>query len=427
MESRLDDDVSDHHATGKGAVVTAIADYNFEFAFNCPNFSDRLLRIEVMGEPPECNTHHKWQSDDDITAKESAQRHATLRINTSGFMYSGKLSATSPELLVDVMITADKFEVASCVAHCIEVLGSLPMTTESALLYLDLPSCVPMVSAVQPLVDVAKVYLCDKYRDITRFQDDLMSLPLAGIEVILSSDGLQVASEDALFVFVLKWVRARYPAPEERRRILGTHLIRHIRLPNMSHKKLREVLECNDLDHELASKLVIETLLCGDDSKHKRFAERAYSYHRLRVMRFDRPHPQCVVYFDIGREECTKLFPSGRIYSQRFQLGAQGFYLSAHCYWNQQRLFHSFGLFVGMSKNTTPDGSMIDYEFAARLRPSGDFFSRYRDSFTSTSRMTSGCRNLLGLPWASFISDDLIFFFDDTLHLRVELTIRQPY
>ncbi|URD88614.1 BACK [Musa troglodytarum] len=342
-----------------------------------------------------------------------------------GFMYSGRLSPTSPALLVDVLIAADKFEVASCVRHCIKSLRSLPMTTESALLYLDLPSRVPMASAVQPLTDAAKAYLSDKYRDITRSQDELMSLPLAGIEAILSSDGLRVASEDALFVFVLNWAHARYPAMEERRRILETHLIHHIRFPYVSHHRLKEFLTRNDLDHELVAKLLIETLLCAEP-KHKRFPERAYRYRRVKVVRFDRPHPQCIVYFDLRREECAELFPSGRISSQRFQLGGQGFFLSAHCYWDQQGSFHSFGLSVGTTKDSTSDGSTINYEFAARSGPSGDFLSRCRGSFTSTPGTTKGCRNLLGLPWTSFISDDIIFFIDDALHLRVELTIRQP-
>ncbi|KAG6473804.1 hypothetical protein ZIOFF_067722 [Zingiber officinale] len=63
---------------------------------------------------------------------------------------------------------------------------------------------------------------------IAKFQDEIMTLPLAGIEAILSSDDLQATSEDAICVFVVN--------------------------------KLREILMCDDLDHNLASKLVIEAL-----------------------------------------------------------------------------------------------------------------------------------------------------------------------
>lgn len=48
-----------------------------------------------------------------------------------------------------------------------------------------------------------------------------MALPLAGIEAILSSNELQIASEDAVYDFVLKWARGQYPKLEERRQILS--------------------------------------------------------------------------------------------------------------------------------------------------------------------------------------------------------------
>jgi len=84
------------------------------------------------------------------------------------FMYSGKLTITSAPLVLDVLMAADKFEVASCMRHCSQLLRSLSMTTESALLYLELPSSVSMASAVQPLTDAAREFLANKYRDITK-------------------------------------------------------------------------------------------------------------------------------------------------------------------------------------------------------------------------------------------------------------------
>ncbi|CAL9176686.1 unnamed protein product [Musa hybrid cultivar] len=377
--------------------------------------------------------------------KESDQRHATLRINASeeaalmellSFMYSGKLSTTSPTLLLDVLMAADKFEVVSCMHHCTQLLRSLPMTTESALVYLDLPFSVSMASAVQPLTDAAKDYLAKSYKDITKLQDVMMGLPLAGIEAILSSNDLQAASEDAIYEFVLKWARAQYPVLEERREILSSRLIRHIRFAHMTCRKLRKVLTCNDLDHELASKLVTEALFfkaealhrqrafSADESSHKRFTERAYKYRPLKVVEFDRPHPQCIVYLDLKREECTKLFPSGRVYSQAFHLGGQGFFLSAHCNLDQQSLFHCFGLFLGMQEKGSISFT-VDYEFAARTKPSGEFVSKYKGYYTFTGGKAVGYRNLFATPWTSFMAEDSLFFINDTLHLRAELTIKQ--
>jgi hypothetical protein len=64
---------------------------------------------------------------------------------------------------------------------------------------------------------------------MTRHQDELMDMPLAGVEAILSSDELQVASEDWVHDFVLNWARTQYPNLEEWRELLETRLARFIR------------------------------------------------------------------------------------------------------------------------------------------------------------------------------------------------------
>lgn len=252
------------------------SDADFGFAFNDSNFSDRILRIEIMGDPVEarpdsdgCTTIADWarhrkrrredikkdnvvdltllpdeqilngnqpdmddfvpseNQDEDAVAmveeppsgdeaansndsnwnmdcsavvrvrtlhisspilaakspffyklfsngmRESEQRHVALRINASeeaalmellNFMYSNTLSITSPPALLDVLMAADKFEVASCMRYCSRLLRNIPMTPESALLYLELPSTVLMADAVQPLTVAAKQYLASRDR-----------------------------------------------------------------------------------------------------------------------------------------------------------------------------------------------------------------------------------------------------------------------
>lgn len=85
------------------------------------------------------------------------------------FMYSNSISTTTPTSLLDVLMAADKFEVASCMRYCSRLLRNLPMNCESALLYLDLPSSVLMGEAVQPLTDAAKQFLALKYKDISKY------------------------------------------------------------------------------------------------------------------------------------------------------------------------------------------------------------------------------------------------------------------
>jgi hypothetical protein len=92
----------------------------------------------------------------------------TALMELLSFMYSGKLATTEPTLLLDILMAADKFEVVSCMRYCSQLLTSLPMTTESALLYLDLPCSISMAAAVQPLTDAAKDFLAVKYKDLTK-------------------------------------------------------------------------------------------------------------------------------------------------------------------------------------------------------------------------------------------------------------------
>uniref|UniRef100_A0A2P2JC00 Uncharacterized protein MANES_02G013900 n=1 Tax=Rhizophora mucronata TaxID=61149 RepID=A0A2P2JC00_RHIMU len=379
--------------------------------------------------------------------RESGEQHVTLRIYASeeaalmellNFMYSNTVTATAPEVLLDVLMAAEKFEVASCMRHCSKLLRDLQMTCESALLYLDLPSSVLMAEAVQPLTDAAKQFLVTRYKDITKFQEEVLGLPLAGIEAVLSSDDLQVASEDVVYDFVLKWARIHYPKLEERRAVLAMRLGRLIRFPYLTCRKLKKVLTCSDFDPELASKVVLEALffkaetpyrqssLAAEEANatYRRFVERAYKYRPVKVVEFELPRQQCIVYLDLKREECDHLFPAGRVYSQAFHLGGQGFFLSAHCNMDQQMSFHCFGLFLGMQEKGAVSFT-VDYEFAARSRLTDEYMSKYKGNYTFTGGKAVGYRNLFGIPWTAFMADDSLYFINGTLHLRAELTIRK--
>lgn len=84
------------------------------------------------------------------------------------FMYSNTLSINTAPALLDVLMAADKFEVVSCMRYCSHRLRNLPMTPESALVFLDLPSSVLMGDAVQSLTDAAKHFLAARYKDISK-------------------------------------------------------------------------------------------------------------------------------------------------------------------------------------------------------------------------------------------------------------------
>ncbi|KAM1563775.1 hypothetical protein EV2_039323 [Malus domestica] len=379
--------------------------------------------------------------------RESEQRQVSLRIHESeeapllevlNFMYSNTLSVMTPTGLLDVFKVADKFEVASCMRDCSRSLQKLPMTRESALLYLGLPSSILIADAVQPLTDAAKQFLAERYKEITKFQDEVLSLPLAGIEAVLSSNDLQVASEDSIYDFVLKWARTNYPKLEERREILGQRLGRLIRFPQMSCRKLKKVLTCSDFDPGLATKIVLEALFYKSETPHRqrtlaaadsnaayrRFVDRSYKYRPVKLVEFVEPRLQCSVFLDLKWEECARLFPAGRVYSQPFFLGGQGFFLSAHCNLDQQSLFHCFGLFLGMQEKGSASFT-VDYEFSARSKPGEEFLTKFKGNYTFTGGKAVGYRNLLGIPWTAFMADDSIYFLNSVLHLKAELTIKQ--
>ncbi|XP_057780346.1 BTB/POZ domain-containing protein At2g46260-like [Salvia miltiorrhiza] len=379
---------------------------------------------------------------------ESEQRHVTLRISTSeeaalmellNFMYSNTLSINTAPALLDVLMAADKFEVVSCMRYCSHRLRNLPMTPESALVFLDLPSSVLMGDAVQPLTDAAKHFLAARYKDISKYQEEIMHLPLAGIEAILCSDDLQVASEDAVYDLVLKWSRFHYQKLEERRDILCSQLGGYIRYPYMTCRKLKKLLTCSDFDRDFATKVVVDALFFKAEAPHRqrnhaseestststsrRFVERSYKYRPVKVIEFELPRQQCVVYLDLKQEECSNLFPSGRVYSQAFHLGGQGFFLSAHCNMDQQSSFHCFGLFLGMQEKGSVSFG-VDYEFAARSKPTEEYMSKYKGNYTFTGGKAVGYRNLFSIPWNNFIAEDSLYFINGILHLRAELTIK---
>ncbi|KAK4365449.1 hypothetical protein RND71_016807 [Anisodus tanguticus] len=379
--------------------------------------------------------------------KESEQRQVTIQIHASeeaafmdllNFMYTNTLSSAKRTFVLDVLMAADKFEVVSCMKYCSRLLLNFRMTCETALLYLELPFNLLMADAVRPLTEAAKLFLAFRFRDITKFQDEVLNFPLTGIEAVLSSDNLQIASEDAVYDLTLKWARMHYPKLEERWEVWSSRLCHLIRFPCMTCRKLKKVLMCNEFDPELASKLVFEALFykaeapyrqrsiaaeAGKDLQH-RYVERAYKYRPIKALEFETPRQECVIYLDLKRDECASLFPAGRVYSQAFHLGGQGFFLSAHCNTDQQGALHCFGLFLGMQEKGSASFP-VEYEFAARISPSEDYVSKYKGNYTFTSGKAVGYRNMFGVGWSAFLGEDSIYFINGILHLRAELTVKE--
>ncbi|KAL0393633.1 UNVERIFIED_CONTAM: BTB/POZ domain-containing protein POB1 [Sesamum latifolium] len=382
--------------------------------------------------------------------RETKQQQVTLSIQASdeaslmdllNFMYSNTLTRTTPCALLDVLVIADKFQVDACLRYCSQLLLKLPMDYETALLYLNLPPTVLMSDSVRPLKDGANKFLAAQFKDIGRFQEEVLNLPLAGIEAVLSSDDLEVATEYDVYDIVLKWARKHYPELEERREIVKTRLLRLIRFPLMISGNLKEVLTCNDIDPQLASRIVLESLFFKAKASHRQryltaeqvnsttsyfLVERAYKFRPIQVVEFELPRIQSIVYFDLKKEECLRLFPSGQVHSQFFHLGRQQIFLTGQCITLGQHHFsHSFGLFLFIDGPTSAPCTVV-YELASRTKHSEEFVTWWLGTYTfDGGKKTVGHRNMFGVPWTAFIADGSPFFINDILHLRAELTIEK--
>ncbi|WOH12239.1 hypothetical protein DCAR_0831741 [Daucus carota subsp. sativus] len=384
---------------------------------------------------------------------ESEQRVATLQIHASEvpalmellkFMYTNTLTTATHAGLLDILLVADKFEVASCMRYCSQQLSKLPMTCDFAHRYMDLPYSILHVDALQQLTDSVKQFiavhvllhanlvsikliLCAIF---TRFEDQVLNLPLAGIEAILSSDDIQVPSEDVLYDLVLKWSELHYPQLEERREVLETHLVHLIRFPYMTSPKLKEVVTGTNFSPEVASEIVLEALFFQTGTRYRqrqlapgrqvadetavntyrRFVEWAYILWPVKSVQFKLPRRHCFAYLDLKREECLHLFPT-------------------YCNMDQQNVSQCFGLFLGM-KQIGSASLAVDFEFAARSyeeeeeEEEEEYKIEHRGSETLTGENCVGRRNIFGRTWSEFIAGDSPYFIKGNLFLRAKVTIK---
>ncbi|XVF51379.1 hypothetical protein PTKIN_Ptkin04bG0180400 [Pterospermum kingtungense] len=458
----MDSDFSPGEASGSGS-----ADSDFGFAFNDRNFSDRVLRIEIIPDLPETKSAGDGCSSIADWARNRKRRREDIKKETDVIVKLEEqiLSCNLPDT-VDAVTYENQDEEAVAmieespsdgglntnqtgndIAHCSDSSWNMNCSTVLRVKTIHISS--PILAAKSPFFyklfsngmresEQRQVTLQIHASEETALLDLLNFMYSNTLSTTTPTGLLDVASEDAVYDFVLKWARTHFPKLEERREILATRLGRLIRFPYMTCRKLKKVLTCNDFDQELASRVVLEALffkaetpyrqraLASEEANatYRRFVERAYKYRPVKVVEFELPRQQCVVYLDLKREECAHLFPAGRVYSQAFHLGGQGFFLSAHCNMDQQSSFHCFGLFLGMQEKGSVTFA-VDYEFAARSKPTEDYVSKYKGNYTFTGGKAVGYRNLFGIPWTAFMADDSIYFINGILHLRAELTIKQ--
>ncbi|KAI4992219.1 hypothetical protein ZWY2020_046711 [Hordeum vulgare] len=120
------------------------------------------------------------------------------------------LTTTEPTRLLDILMASDKFAVLFCVRHCSQLPTSLPMTTESALLYIDHPCSISMANEVGPLIDATKEFLANKYKDFYKlFESEVMNISLAGIDPVHSLIACGLRGSYVKFVWHMEFVSQR--------------------------------------------------------------------------------------------------------------------------------------------------------------------------------------------------------------------------
>uniref|UniRef100_N1QXQ2 Kelch-like protein 10 n=1 Tax=Aegilops tauschii TaxID=37682 RepID=N1QXQ2_AEGTA len=423
---------------------------SFEFAFNSANFSERQLRIEIVGDDTpgsgggsiadQARRREEKGDEGQSIVSSSMMMEENALMELLSFMYSGKLTTTQPGLLLNILMAADKFEVVSCIRHCTQLLKSLPMTKESAVLYLDHPFSISLVAEVQHLIDAAKQFLVNKYKDLTELPDELMEMPLAVIETIFSSTELQITYEDTIYDFLLEWACKHYQESEARNMIWNSRLLPLVRFCHMSWTGLHDILTCthNDRDLEQTTKRITDVLLhkaypahtqaslAADAATSWQVPQRAYMCKPLKMVEFDRPCPQVIAYMDLTREECSRLFPSKDICSHLFRLGGRDFYLAASCEMDEQSTLYSFGFWIAVDSMKGSTCLTVRYEFATRTGSSGKFVCKRKANVDITDNCMYGCEDLFDVSWSRFIANDNLFI-NDVLHLRADLTLpEQP-
>lgn len=250
----------------------------------------------------------------------------------------------------------------------------------------------------------------------------VLKLPLFAFEAMIRSDKLRVPDERYIVTLVLDYIRANYSSDKERHYVLSNHLWEAIRFPLLPLVFVGRFLKLEfGLDKSLKFEMLRQILLfqfnfsdLGDITK------REYDSLAVKVMVFDIPKPNCVVYMQISRQECTSL-QSHAVSSQEFWLMGRSFHMTVQCSTSQGNA-ERFGLFLWMHENN--QSCQVDVTFSVRLKPSKAFHSIFKRSNWTLGKEPLGSYDFVELPWADFIGANSRYFIDDCLYLKVDLMSR---
>ncbi|KAG0563452.1 hypothetical protein KC19_8G032600 [Ceratodon purpureus] len=161
------------------------------------------------------------------------------------YMYTGRLSEPQDvESTITLLCLADRFAISSCMEPLARVLKRFPNTSSDCLLVLGLPESLKAERSIQPVVEHCRSYLASQFQDISSKKGDFLSLSIEGVKVILDSDALMVAYEEEVFQILLDWIEANCRTPDEKQ-VAVEEVAGVIRFPWMTGDFLIDVVSTN--------------------------------------------------------------------------------------------------------------------------------------------------------------------------------------
>ncbi|CAM6084886.1 unnamed protein product [Calypogeia fissa] len=256
----------------------AVRMVNFEFAYNNPHFSDRVLHLQVS--PSTGAQAHKGDEAENIEEKKmqvekihvssvllAAHSDYFMRLFSNGmsessgiatvqitederprlqelirYMYTGGLAEPADaEETVTLLGLADRFAISSCMEPLAEALKRFPSNLHDCLLVLGLPESLKLDKAVQPVVEQYRNYLAKQFQDVSVKFEDFLSLSIEGVKVVLDSDALNVSYEEEVFQILLRWLEKNFEELEEQKQVMD-EIIEVVRFPWMTGDFLVDVV-----------------------------------------------------------------------------------------------------------------------------------------------------------------------------------------
>lgn len=328
---------------------------DFTFAFNNVDFSDRLLKFQVL--PSTADSQTGDYSFDKEQSYGKAELHVSsvilaahseyfMRLFCNGmsesrsevavvqvteeeklglqslieYMYTGHLREPSnAESAVMLLCLADRFAIFSCMEPLVEAFKHFPNTLHACLLVLGLPETLKSNKTVQPVVEHCRSYLSQQFPDVPAKKGEFLSLSLEGVKVVMDSELLSVQYEEEVFQYLLDWVGVNCHSVESRTRA-AEELAEVVRFPWLTGDFLEDVVTDSPLMQSPACQsLIMEAVkfksytharqqqMMWKKSSHNRFRPRntvilENFWGNSKTYVFHQSETTCQVYFEFPLE-----------------------------------------------------------------------------------------------------------------------------